>query len=324
VKFNRRKRFAVYGGLLMTTAACMALVNGGSVGALTTTPTTVKAAADPTSSTAATATTASTSSTTAGPTTTTTVGTQQTTLAGKATNTNSCNSALTPALQPPSTGPITVTLGASGFPQPHKGQPIKLTKTSATITLPGASVQLGVTVGLLKEGSVIPSVITLVVAGSNTTEGTQTYTINASSTVHVVGGNAQDLTGTSALKDTVWHPKNATDPVAFTEKSLTIVSSIDASSLGLGTVKDTNTCSTAGTFTFLALSASGSAPPVTSGSTAPTGVTVAAATTTTTVAAAANTLPRTGANGVYLLIIAAALVDAGAALLLLTRRRRTL
>ncbi len=316
MNFNRRKRFAVYGGLLMTTAACMALVNGGSVGALTNTATTA--------TTGATATTAA-PATTAGPTTSTTVGTKQTTISAKATNTNTCSSVLVPADLPPSTGPVGVTIGASGFPQPHKGDPITLSKTTLTVSIPGSTLQVGVKANAIHDGDKIPAVATLVVAGSNTTEGTHTYTVNSVSTVKVVGGIAQALVGTSSLPNTTWHPKNATGTVTFTEKSLKIVATITIGPpLNLGAIVDTNTCTPGGSFVFMALSASGSAPPVTSGSTAPTGVTAAAVTTTTRVAAAAKTLPRTGANGVFLLIIAAALVDGGAALLLLTRRRRTL
>jgi LPXTG-motif cell wall-anchored protein len=318
VKFNRRKRFAVYGGLLMSTAAFMALVNGGSVGALTTTPTTgVGVAADPT--TATTATTPSStaaSTTTAGPTTTTTVGTKQTTISGSSSDTNKCQQSLNGGAPTPST--LLVGMSASAFPQPHKGQPITLSKTVGTVTVDAATAQLLVDALHLADGAKVPSVVTTVISASNTTEGTHSFTVNAVSTLKVVNGKAQPLSGSSNLPNTTWHPKNATDPVIFAEKSITVASTPVT---GISAVL---TCTPSGAAQFLALSATGSAPPVTSGTTAPTGVTVAGATTTTTVAAAANQLPRTGANGVYLLIIAAALVDAGAALLLLSRRRRTI
>jgi LPXTG-motif cell wall-anchored protein len=321
VKFNRRKRFAVYGGLLMSTAAFMALVNGGSVGALTTTPTTgVGVAADPT--TATTATTPSStaaSTTTAVPTTTTTVGQTQTTISGKSNDSNNCGQAIGTAAPTPTK--VGVSIAAKAFPQPHEGQPITVSGTTATISIGADTLQAGVTAGVIHDGDTIPSVLTIVISGSHTTEGTKTFTLNSTSTVSVVAGQAQPLVGTSPLPNSTWHPINATDPVFFAEKSVKTVSTI---LLAGNPLVVTMTCTPSGSGQFLALSATGSAPPVTSGTTAPTGLTVAGATTTTTVAAAANQLPRTGANGVYLLIIAAALVDAGAALLLLTRRRRTI
>ena len=127
VKFNRRQRFAVYGGLFMSTAAFMALVNGGSVGALTTPPTSgAVVAADPTSSTAATATTASTASTTsttAGPTTTTTVGyTADDDLRQVERHQQVHSRARSgPAAADP-TARRAISISASAFPQPHKGR----------------------------------------------------------------------------------------------------------------------------------------------------------------------------------------------------------
>ncbi len=334
MKFNRRKRFAVYGGLLMSTAAFMALVNGGSVGALTTTPTTGVAAAAATTTTVAAATTttvaaattttvAAATTTTVGPTTTTTVGLTQTSLSGTSNDTNNCSGSIDPDIlkQGTTSSKVGVGVATSAFPQPHKGQPIKLTKTAVTVSIGGSTLQAGVLPGDagLKNGDQIPSTLSVVIAGSNTTEGTQTVTGTGTATVKIVNGIAQDLVGTTTLTPTTWHPKNATDPVSFSEKSMHIVSKITIATL---TVTSTLSCTRSGAATIAVLSAQGAAPPTTTPTTAAATPVTAAAATTTTVAAAANTLPRTGANGVYLLIIAAALVDAGAALLLLTRRRR--
>jgi hypothetical protein len=236
---------------------------------------------------------------------------------GSETNINKCVSTLLPALQPPSDAAVTVTLSTDAFPQPHKGDPITLSNGKATITVAKELLQLGVTSGLVTDGMKIPSTATLVIAGAGTTEGTHAYTTKGTSTVHVVGGQAQPLVATAPLPNTTWHPKNATDPVTFTEKSLKIAAGLD---LLIGHVDVTIVCSPVGTTVLAALAAQGSALPTTSSTVAvaPQGVT-----TTTTAAApsGAGSLPRTGASTLLLLVLAAIMLDLGLCAIAFGRKR---
>jgi hypothetical protein len=237
------------------------------------------------------------------------------------TNANKCDTSLDPALQEPSTNVVNVTIATDAFPQPHKGDPITLSGGKLTLSIPADLLQVGVDAGLITDGMSIPSTVTLVLAGSNTTQGTHTYTANQTIVVHVNNGVAQALSSTINLPNTTWTPKNDVDDVFFTEKSLKIVSTIPI----IGGVTATFDCAPNGTATVLGLSAQGSEPPVNpTGSTtttvATTGTTTAPAGTGTT-GTSSGTLPRTGGSALFLAIIAAVLIDLGLAAVAFSRRR---
>jgi hypothetical protein len=191
------------------------------------------------------------------------------------------------------------------------------------VSIPATVLQQGVTLGLIKNGDKIPSVLTAVVDGSSTTEKTHTYSVSSTATVVVIGGKAQPLKAQVDLPNTTWHPVNDTDPVIFTEKSVKIVATIDlTASLGF-VITATFACTPSSAPPFIGLAAEGTALPSTTTTVAPAGSEV----TTTTVAAAgtsssSGTLPRTGADVFFLLVIAAILVDLGLVLQGAARRRR--
>ncbi len=144
---------------------------------------------------------------------------EQVQVSGSATNTNTCLSSTDPVLTPPDpTAKMDVTLSANAFPQPHRGDPITLSKSKVTIAVPPDLLNKGVTLGVITDGESIPSSLDLAIAGSNTSEKTHKYaTLHVTAVVHVVGGSAQPLTASLTLPDTTWHPLNKTDPVFFTQ-----------------------------------------------------------------------------------------------------------
>ena len=270
-------------------------------------PETTTTVAPETTTTVAPETTTTTVTSQSVPTTTTTVPITQTKISGTVSNPNNCVSTLDPALQDPSPVIVTLKLSTDGFPQPHEGDPITLSNTKVTVNIAASLLQLGVTAGIITDGQQIPSTFTLVLAGSSTKEGTHTYgPIKGTNVVHVVGGQAQPLTQVVSLPNTTWHPKNATDPVLFTEKSAKIVASLNTV---IGDFVDTIACTPNGSAQVLGLAAQGTSVPTTATSTPIT----AGSVTTTTVAAAAGsgTLPFTGGSTVLLLVAAAFLIDLG-------------
>jgi hypothetical protein len=237
-------------------------------------------------------------------------------------NANTCNSTVKLAsggdLVPPSTATVNLKFITDAFPQPHEGDPIALTHSTLTVSIPADVIQAGVDAGIISDGQTLKSQASFVLAGSNTAEGTHTYNVPPQTvTIHVVGGKAQPLNPVIDLENTNWTPLNNTDPVAFTEKSLKIVSTIN---IGFDVIS-TFTCAPTGTAQFLALSASGPPPPP------PVTDTVAAVTTTTTALGAQSTssgsgsLPRTGAETLLLLVLAAFAIDVGIVMIGATRRR---
>jgi len=232
------------------------------------------------------------------------------------------------SLVPDGTSQVTVIIGSDASPQPHLGDPITLSKTTVTVKVPGDLLVQGYNFGILTNGQKIAATLALSVNGSNTTEGSHTYaTLHSTSTVviHDPDGtpgsgdeSADPLSVTTTLPNTLWHPKDATKPVFFSEKSAKIVATVP---IGDVNYFDTQSCSTPNAPAFVALSASGVGVPVGSeGTTVPP---AAAAATTTTVApvAAAATLPRTGASVVLWLVIAAVMLDLGAVAVVGTRKR---
>jgi hypothetical protein len=221
---------------------------------------------------------------------------------------------------------VTVVIGTDASPQPHLGDPINLTKTTVTVKVPGDLLVQGYNFGIVSNGEVIPATLSLTVNGSNTTEGTHTYPLIHSSpkvVIHdpdgVPGTNdesADPLSVTASLANTLWHPKDASKPVFFSEKSAIIKATVP---IGDVNYTDTQTCNTPNAPAFVALSASGVEPPTT---VATAGSTAAPATTTTVAAtAAATTLPRTGASVVLWLVIAAVMLDLGVVAVVGTRKR---
>jgi len=242
---------------------------------------------------------------------------------GSVTNANNCHTTLEPALQDPSDSVVNVTIATDAFPQPHQGDPITLSNTKLTIQIPASLLQVGVDAGLITDGMSIPSTVTLVLAGSNTTQGTHTYTATQTITVHVVSGQAQPLSSTINLPNTTWTPKNDVDNVFFTEKSLKIVSTIPI----IGGVTATFNCTPNGTATVLGLSAQGTEPPVIPQGTTTT--TVAATGTGTggtsgvgTTGTGTGSLPRTGASALFMIAVAGLLIDLGASAMFFGRKRR--
>jgi len=219
--------------------------------------------------------------------------------------------------------PVTVTISTDAFPQPHQGDPITLSNTKLTIAIDASLLQQGVDLGLITDGMQIPSTVTLVLTGTNTTEGTHTYVVQTTNTVHVVGGKAQPLTGTVTLPNTTWHPKNDTDAVFFNEKSVKVVSHIDI----IGGVTSTIACTPHGTATVVALAAQGNAVPTTLPSTTgtegggTTGGTTTGTGTTGGTSTGSGSLPFTGASSVVLIVLAGLLIEMGVALMAFSRRK---
>jgi hypothetical protein len=251
-----------------------------------------------------------------------TVPVAQTKIHGSATDNNKCASTLNPPLQPPGTTSIGVNLATDAFPQPHKGDPITLSNTKLTVNVPATLLQLGVDANLIKNGDKVPSVVNIVVNGSSTTQKSHTYKVSATAVISVIGGKAQPLVATLPLPDTTWNPVNASDPVFFSEKSMTIVSSLNLPSIGAVVV--TFACLPTTAPSFVALSAQGGAIPVKGGGTGGTGVggsaTGGAGGSGAGGGLTSGELPRTGTNPWPLLFIALVCIDAGLVAMRAARR----
>jgi hypothetical protein len=261
--------------------------------------------------------------TTTGEATTTTLP-EQKSVHGAATSQNACKSHLDPQIADDGTPTIGVSVSADAFGQPHLNQPITLSNTKATVSIPADLLQLGVDAGIIFDGQTIPSVVKFVIEGKGTTQKTHSYTVNATVTVHVTGGVAKPLSSTVSLPDTTWTPVAGSD-VFFSEKALNITSTIDLSNqIGI-VVTAFFTCSGTGA-SFIALGAFGlpGAPP----STLPPPSVTAATTAAPPVTGAAvppggtsGTLPRTGSSSGLLIALAVGLLTAGLFALKATSRR---
>jgi hypothetical protein len=256
-------------------------------------------------------TTTTTTTTTTMPSTTTTPRAGQTQVHGSGVDVNHCSLVLNPALQPDSRSDITVTLASDASPQPHLGDPITLSNTTLGLSIPAKLIQAGVDVGLITDGFKVPAHITLVVAGSHTTQQTHQYVVDATATIHVTAGGphgkALPLALTVPLPDTSWTPANGTDDVLFSQKSMTIVSAIDLNPQL--SVVATFTCEPANGSSFVALGATGA--PVTTTTTPTTPTTTPTSSTTAVTVAQAAELPRTGSTPWPLLVLAAGCIDLG-------------
>jgi hypothetical protein len=222
---------------------------------------------------------------------------------------------------PPSTAAVKVQFDTDAFPQPHQGNPITLSHSVLTVTVPADIIQAGVDLGLITPQT--PPVVahtTFVLGASNATPAQHIYAVTKSIKIGVVGGKAQPLTASIGLPNTTWTP-TADQQVSFSEKSLNIVSNID---IGF-TVTATFDCHPSGTGQLAAVSAETTETPTTP--TTPTvtdaavTTTIAPAGTTTTTSSSDSSLPRTGAATLLLLVLAAAAIDIGIVLIGATRRR---
>ena len=261
--------------------------------------------------------------TTTGEATTTTLPTQKS-VHGAATSQNACKSHLDPQIADDGTPTIGVSVSADAFGQPHLNQPITLSNTKATVSIPADLLQLGVNAGIIFDGQTIPSVVKFVIEGKGTTQKTHSFTVNATVTVHVTGGVAQPLSSTVNLPDTTWTPVADSD-VFFSEKALLITSTIDLSNQIGVVVTATFTCNGTGA-SFISLGAFGPPgappstlppPPVTAATTAAAPVTQAAVPPGGT----SGTLPRTGSSSGLLIALAVGLLTAGLFALKATSRR---
>jgi hypothetical protein len=158
--------------------------------------------------------------------------TTQTTVSGSATDANTCTTKLNPPLQPPGSASVSVTLSTDAFPEPHNGNPITLSNTTLTITLPANLIQTAVNAGLISDGFTIPTALSPTLAGSNTVEAVHTYSVSTTQTVHVIAGVAQPMTTTVSLPDTTWNPVDAAVPVVITEQSMQAVLTLNLPAVG--------------------------------------------------------------------------------------------
>jgi hypothetical protein len=85
---------------------------------------------------------------------------------------------------------------------------------------------------LIGDGFTIPTALSPALAGSNTVEAVQTYSVTTTQTVHVIAGVAQPLTTTVSLPDTTWNPVDAAVPVVITEQSMQTVLTLNLPAVG--------------------------------------------------------------------------------------------
>ncbi len=112
---------------------------------------------------------------------------QQGTTSGSMSNDNTCASTLRPVfpLIPDSVTTIPIVMSGSASPDPHLGDPITLSNTQLTVTVPSTIYLDAYESGLIADGQVIPAEIDVTIAGSHTEEGTRTETATGSVTLHV-------------------------------------------------------------------------------------------------------------------------------------------
>ncbi|MEY2523026.1 MAG: large repetitive protein [Ilumatobacteraceae bacterium] len=243
--------------------------------------------------------------------TTTVPGGKQVTVHRSETDENICHVKLDPEVQPAGTTKIKVTLATDAFPQPHLGDPIRLSNGVGSVAVPAGLLQVGVDAGLIHDGDTVPSDVTLVVAGQNTNPPSHKYATHVVSTIRVIGGKAQPISGTQALPDTTWTPVDKNADVFIAEKSLSIVSHVTIPGLNItATFSCTSTAAP-----FVAVGATGNPNQPVQG----TGSSGTGATTSPIPIAAAgaatgsNELPRTGTSPWPLAIVATFCVGAGLA-----------
>jgi hypothetical protein len=253
-----------------------------------------------------------------------------TTIFGSHADANRCTVHLNPNIQPDAPIRIGVTLATNAGPQPHFGAPIALTNTKLGLAIPAGLLQQGVDLDLIKGGDQVPSTVTTVVTGSNTTQGAHTYVVHTTATIQTVnvpvsakfpkGKKALPLNATLSLPDTSWTPTSGTADVAFAEKSMRIVSSLTLP--GIGPVTVTFTCSPDTTASFVAVGATGVATTTTPETVPGPGGGAGGGDTTGGLAGGAQELPRTGSSPWPLVVVAAGCIDLGMLAIAGAKRRR--
>jgi hypothetical protein len=293
-----------------STAAAFESVTVGSGGGATTTAaggaTTTAGAA--TTTTAAGATTTVGGATTTAPAVTTTVpGPTSGSFTYEATCTNSVT---------PDTSTLTFVAGGTVPASVAAGSKFTLSKQKWSVTVPGSVFQTGINLELLAPGQVVTGTVDVAIAGSGTSEATQSVTgIPISLTVAVdETGAAQPATVPFEPKDLTWSALSG--PIGLRFSGATF-------SVNIGPLKVAFNCKPTATTPFVTTVGTGATVTTT---TAPAGATTAAPATSTTVASS-GTIPKTGSGQLLgQLLVALALLDLGYLALSLLRapkRRRT-
>lgn len=151
----------------------------------------------------------------------------------------------------PSQDSALLTLEANGTRPSAVAGPITLTGTKAAVQLNPAFLQPFVDVGLLGDGAVVPSTITIDVDGNGTTDPVHTFTASQDLRIDVVGFVVQPIQATFELPDTEWAPVDDATPVVFQQISLRVGLEIDAFDGVIATL----TCEPEDDFSFLTLPA---------------------------------------------------------------------
>jgi hypothetical protein len=166
--------------------------------------------------------------------TTTANDVQQGSTSGSMSNDNTCLSTLRPSLAPlvpDETLTLPIGMSGSAAPFPHLGDQITLSETQVTVTMPTSLYLLAYNSGIVTNGQVIPVIISVAVAGSNTTEVSHQYAVQTSVTLSIHDPDGVPNTGdesvdpptrTVSLPNTVWDPTDATLPVFFSQGPTTI------------------------------------------------------------------------------------------------------
>lgn len=210
---------------------------------------------------------------------------------------------------------VAVTVSSDASPQPHDLGPITLSNTTFEVRVGASLFQAGVEAGLIGDGFTMPTTISATLMGSNTTEGTRTFTQSMTTTLRVVDGVASTVVVTLQLPDTVWHPENRSLDVRFSEESARIVLDLDVE--GIGIVRFTARCTPSAARPFVAL---GGVPETTTSTSTTILVVDPPLIGQTTTVPAANALPRTGSSSGYAVFFGLNCIAAGA--LVLGRSRR--
>jgi LPXTG-motif cell wall-anchored protein len=247
------------------------------------------------------------------------------TLHGSATVMNKCSVSILPALIPPTSHRVAITVASDASWQPHLGRPITLSNTSVEIQIGANLFQSAVDSGFMSDGFTIPATVAVTLSGTNTSEGAHTFAQSMTLRLNVVNGDARPLVATLALPDSVWHPVSPYADLFFSEKSARIVLTLDLSSTVGATLVHTSTCTPLSVTPFVALAVESPPPPP-----APTSTTQAPASTLTgppiigpaTTAPTATALPRTGSNSGYGAFVGLSCIAAGVLLLGRSRRRQ--
>jgi hypothetical protein len=300
-------------GATTTTAAATTTTAAATT---TTKPATTTTAAATTTTKPATTTTAAATTTTK-PATTTTAAATTTTVpgptSGSFTYDASCTNNVTPDVST-----LKFVAGGSVPSSVVAGSKFVLSKQQWSVTIPGSVFQSGINLDLLAPGQVVTGTVDIAVAGSGTSETTQSVTgIPISVTVAVDGaGSAVDATVPFQPKDLTWTALSGPIGLRFSGATFSVT---------IGPLKVGFNCKPSATTPFVTTVGTGATVTTT---TAPSGATTTVKpATTTTVATTTGSIPKTGPRQlVGQLLVALVLLDLGYLALSLLRpsKRRTL